>query len=164
MSVNGDSTANPTPENVKQWVYAIQNPTEIKSLVFDFNGLSSGFDKDKLNGQNFDNAVYNPSVKFMLPKESQITAPSGNYCRLAGATTDGTRYWCYDKYKEVTDTSSSSEPQTELVCVAENSGNNFIPAGTKLVNGVITLSCKAECITTSAITSCTIPGFMGGVK
>ena len=164
MSVNGDSTANPTPENVKQWVYAIQNPTEIKSLVFDFNGLSLGFDKDKLYGQNFDNAVYNPSVKFMLPKESQITAPSGNYCKTVGGS-NGTRYWCYDKYKEVTDTSSSSEPQTELVCVAENSGNNFIPAGTKLVNGVITLSCNAECITTSMLaTACASisPGYMGG--
>ena len=164
MSVNGDSTANPNPENIKQWVYAVQNPSEVKSLTFDFNGLSSGF--TAAAEKSFNSVVYNPSVKFMLPKKSQLEDPSGIYCKATtGATESGTRYWCYEKYAETTD-NSTAEPKKELVCVAENVGNNFIPAGTKLVNGTITLSCKEKCITQSGLgTACTTVGFTdpGGV-
>ena len=162
MSVNGDSTANPTPENVKQWVYAIQNPTEIKSLVFEPNGLSIGWNESTKGA--FNTAVYNPAIKFKLPTSSETLARSsqvkdvggkkenaGTYCVDDSSKDD--RYWCYEKYKEVTDTSSSSEPQTELVCTSLTSGG-YIPAGTKLVNGVITLSCNSKCIVQSTKATC----------
>ncbi|MDW2996108.1 MAG: hypothetical protein R8M71_04060 [Alphaproteobacteria bacterium] len=163
MSVNGDSTANPTPENVKQWVYAIQNPTEIKSLTFDANGLSIGW--LAAAADKYTNQVYNPAIKLQLPtssetlaRSSQVTGVgdkqinSGKYC-MDDVTTDK-RYWCYEKFKEVTDSSSSSEPQTELVCVSLTSSGNFIPAGTKLVNGTITLSCNSKCITQNSTATC----------
>ena len=160
MSVNGDSTANPNPENIKQWVYAVQNPSEVKSLTFDFNGLSSGF--TEAAEKSFNSVVYNPSVKFMLPKKSQLEDPSMMYCKAsATATASGTRYWCYEKYAETTD-NSTAEPKKELVCTSESIGNNFIPAGTKLVNGVITLSCRDNCITQSGFaTACTTVEFAG---
>ena len=164
MSVNGDSTANPNPENIKQWVYAVQNPSEVKSLTFDFNGLSSGF--TAAAEKSFNSVVYNPSVKFMLPKKSQLEDPSGIYCKSSTtATASGTRYWCYEKYTETTD-NSTAEAKKELVCTSESIGNNFIPAGTKLVNGTITLSCRDSCITQSGLgTACATAGFTnpGGV-
>ena len=155
MSVNGDSTANPKPENIKQWVYAIQNPTDVKSLTFDFNGLSVGFDTTKIpDGQNFDSAVYNPSVKFELPTAPQTQHNSSNdECKPAGGSGAGTRYWCYEKYDEVIE-GSSAEQTKSLTCVSLSSDNHFIPAGTRLVNGNITLSCSNKCVTSTASATC----------
>ena len=143
MSVNGDSTANPTPDYIKQWVYAVQNPTEIKSLVFNFNGISQGWDTAALEktGQDFDSAVYNPALAFKLPTSSQTkTHSSGDYCD--GETGD-VRAWCYRYYKQNKD--GTYAENSTLKCESLVNGRS-IPAGTKLASNVITLSCMNVCI------------------
>ena len=141
MSVNGDSTANPTPDYIKQWVYAVQNPTEIKSLVFNFNGISEGWTDDKVK-KTFESAVYTPALAFKLPTASQTKIHSSGKEFCDGESSD-TRYWCYKYYKQSSDGTLAEKPTTK--CEALVNGRS-IPAGTKLASNVITLSCMSSCI------------------
>jgi hypothetical protein len=139
MSVNGDSTANPTPDYIKQWVYAVQNPTEVKSLVFEFYGSSTGF--DTAAEEKFKSAVYNPALAFKLPTSTETkTNSSTKYCQ--GSATDN-RFWCYKYYKQTADGTLAEKPTLKCEPL---SGGRTIPAGTKLASNIIALSCQQNCV------------------
>ncbi len=139
MSVNGDSTANPTPDYIKQWVYAVQNPTEIKSLVFEFYGASAGFASGVTE---FDGAVYNPSLAFKLPTSTQTEKNDSTKTYCQGSTNEN-RYWCYKYYKQNTDGTFAENATVKCESLANG---RSIPVGTKLASNIIALSCHQNCV------------------
>ena len=132
MSVNGDSTANPTPDYMREWVSTVQNPEALVYVTFNLNGLSSGY--AEANKSVFEGRVYNPVKDFALPTHSQT--PEGDKTCAGGA-----RYWCWKEY--VDGTGESAEVKTKCTSLWSKS----IPANTKLASNVVALSCKSDCVT-----------------
>ena len=132
MSVNGDSTANPTPNYMKEWVSTVQNPEALVYVSFDLNGLSAGY--TETNAQLFEGRVYNPIMDFALPTNSQ-TPETEAKCE------GGARYWCYKEYEDPTGESEA------IKTTCKNLWSKSIPKNTKLASSVITLSCRNDCIT-----------------
>ena len=132
MSVNGDSTANPTPNYMKEWVSTVQNPEALVYVSFDLNGLSAGY--AETNAQLFEGRVYNPIMDFALPTNSQ-TPETEAKCE------GGARYWCYKEYEDPTGESEA------IKTTCKNLWSKSIPKNTKLASSVITLSCRSDCIT-----------------
>ena len=132
MSVNGDSTANPTPNYMKEWVSTVQNPEALVYVSFDLNGLSTGY--TETNAQLFEGRVYNPVMDFALPTNSQ-TPETEETCE------GGARYWCYKEYEDPTGESEA------IKTTCKNLWSKSIPKNTKLASSVITLSCRDDCIT-----------------
>ena len=132
MSVNGDSTANPTPNYMKEWVSTVQNPEALVYVSFDLNGLSTGY--TETNAQLFEGRVYNPVMDFALPTNSQ-TPETEETCE------GGARYWCYKEYEDPTGESEA------IKTTCKNLWSKSIPKNTKLASSVITLSCRSDCIT-----------------
>jgi hypothetical protein len=132
MSVNGDSTANPTPNYMKEWVSTVQNPEALVYVSFDLNGLSAGY--TETNAQLFEGRVYNPIMDFALPTNSQ-TPETEAKCE------GGARYWCYKEYEDPTGESEA------IKTTCKSLWSKSIPKNTKLASSVITLSCRSDCIT-----------------
>ena len=132
MSVNGDSTANPTPDYMKEWVSAVQNPEALVYVTFDLNGLSSGY--AEADSSVFEGRVYNPVKNFALPTQSQT--PEGSL-KCAG----GSRYWCWKEYKDGT----GESPEIKTTCGSLWGAS--VLANTKLASNVISLSCRNDCVT-----------------